>query len=206
VRIHPTLLAALCAALLLSSCDRHGNITVVAELNPTFDFESGMEGWSAEGVDLTGPDVTWAVGRSTEEASSGVGSARFWMDNANGRGKIWIEQGFDVAPNRSYDVHITLDLASADFGQVVPWRIIAGVHPGDSEDSEATEITVQDSTLNGVASDQGMVWNEHHYVERATSDADGRLVVTLGIWGTTSGTRVYYVDNLRLEFWRVWAS
>ena len=177
-----------------AGCDRSGDPTIVAEFDLTYSFESGLEGWLPNGVDLADPLVPWSIDTSGDVVSTGAGAARFAMDNANGRGKIWLEQEYEVEPERAYDVQIMFDLASAESGDA--WRVLAGAH--DASPTTAEELTVQDATTAG----DGYEWTERSYTVRATSDEEGLMVVVLGLWGTSAESRTYYVDNVHLVMTR----
>ena len=185
----------------LVGCDAVGAITIVPEFDLSDSFESGLGEWSANGTDLTDPPVTWSVQTSTEQASDGARSARLYLENVNGAAKIWIERGFDVQPNQTYDVDISFDFGSADFGDVNLWRIVAGAHM--SAPVSAAELMIQDATGNGSGTDVGNRWLAKRYAARAQADSEGRLYVVLGVWGTWETPRTYYVDNVRLLFTRV---
>jgi hypothetical protein len=48
----------------------------------------------------------------------------------------------------------------------------------------------------------GLVWLSKSYRVSASSGADGRMTVVIGLWGTSEGARSYYIDNVRLLFTR----
>lgn len=171
-----------------------GELVIVAELDLSYSFESGLEAWVPNSADVSGPGVTWSIDTSSDVTSVGSGAARFRLDNAEGDGKIWLERAFEVAPETAYEVQITFDLASAESGN--PWRVLAGAH--DASPSSAAQLTVQDATTAGT----GYEWTERSYTVRATSTAAGRIVVVLGLWGTSEESRTYYVDNVHLVFTR----
>jgi hypothetical protein len=196
-----TLSLPLLLALALSSCDRVGEITIVPEFDLAFSFESGLGTWAANGVDLEDPPVDWRIETSTAEASEGARSAALFLDNLNSSGKIWIERGFDVEPDRAYDIDISFDFGSADTGDVNLWRILAGAHTAPPE--RGAELTVRESTGNDAGSGTGVRWSEKRYTARATADGEGRLYVVIGVWGTWPAARSYYIDNVRLLFTRV---
>ena len=184
----------------LITCDQVGDITITPEFDLTYSFESGLEGWFGNGVDLTDPIVTWSVEQSSEQASSGANSVRLYIDNSNGMAKVWIERTVNVAPSHSYDVDISFDFGTADFGQTNLWRIVSGAHtrsPGT-----AAALTVRDASGNGSASDVGVQWLPKSYRVRASSDAGGRMQIVIGVWGTWETPRTYYIDNVQLLFTR----
>jgi hypothetical protein len=93
-------------------------------------------------------------------------------------------------------VRITFDFASADWGDVNHWSIIAGGTPVAVADASA--LTYQGTTANGDASDLGYKWATKTYDVVVTTGASGRIYVQVGVWGTWEALRTYYVDNLRV--------
>lgn len=175
-----------------TGCNQIGELVIVAELDLSYSFESGLEAWVPNSADLSGPGATWSIDTSSDVTSVGSGAARFMLDNANGDGKIWLEREFELTAERTYDVQITFDLASAESGS--PWRVLAGAH--DASPSSAAQLTVQDATTPG----NGYEWTERSYTVQAAPDDEGLVVVVLGLWGTSEESRTYYVDNVHLVF------
>ena len=164
-----------------------------------FTFESDAGDWVPDGTDLEDPPVTWSVERSDELAERGDWAIRLSLDNLNDAGKIWMERAFELRPNGTYDVEVALDFASADFGEIGLWTIIAGVSESDPETVD--DLVFRDETGNGSSEDVGHLWGTRSYsLEPATADEDGLLWVALGVWGTFETSRTYFVDDLELTF------
>jgi hypothetical protein len=182
------------------ACDQVGGIVILPEFDLSYSFESNLEGWFGNGVDLTAPIVTWSVEASSEQASDGANSARLFVDNRNAMSKIWLERTVDVSPNLAYDVDISFDFGTSDFGQANLWRILSGAHTNSP--TTGAELTVQDATGNGSGSSVGVQWLPKSYRVRASSDAGGHMRIVIGVWGTWETPRTYYVDDVRLRFTR----
>ena len=101
-------------------------------------FEDGFEGFLVDGTDLDDPPVEWEIVRSMELAFDGDWSVRLELDSLNDAGKIWIERLVELEPNRAYDVDVEYAFASADFGDINAWTIIAGAVPTDPETADDT--------------------------------------------------------------------
>lgn len=87
-------------------CDHSGKIiAIVPEFDITDSFESGLDKWIPEAIDLGEPAGTWSIEGATEETSAGTHSVKLVLDNVSGAGKIWIERELEVAPAQAYDVH-----------------------------------------------------------------------------------------------------
>ena len=167
-----------------------------SEQSFAFSFEKDMEGWEVNGTDLDDPQVEWAIERSEDIASEGKTSVRLYLNNMNGAGKIWIERSFEVEPNRTYEVSIAYDLASADWGDVNLWTIITGVVP----ESSRIELASQGDTGNNASPEDGFVWLNKSYTFTAESGPEGRLLVVIGVWGTWETARTYYLDNVEVTY------
>jgi hypothetical protein len=166
-----------------------------------FTFESDLGQWVADGTDLDDPPVTWSVERSDELAERGEWSVRLFLDNVNDAGKIWMERAFVLQPGATYDVEVAFDFASADFGDIGLWTIIAGVSGSDPETVD--DLAFRDDTGNGAGDDVGHVWGTRTYpLGTATAGDDGLLWVALGVWGTFETPRTYFIDDVELTFTR----
>ena len=161
-------------------------------------FESGLDGFAADGTDLDDPPVEWEIGRSQERADDGAWSIRLELDNLNDAGKIWIERAFQLEAGGSYDVEVSYAFATADFGDINNWTIIAGVTPADPETVE--DLTFQGDTGNGGDDDVGFVWLEKSHEFTATAGAGGELWLALGVWGTSEFPRAYHIDDVEVVF------
>ncbi|MGH7563688.1 MAG: hypothetical protein ACREK5_04615 [Gemmatimonadota bacterium] len=162
-----------------------------------FAFESDIGGWMADATDIDDPPVTWSVERSDELAERGEWSVRLSLDNLNDAGKIWMEREFQLTPGLTYEIEVAFDFASADFGDVNLWRIIAGATSAGPKTVD--DLTFQDDTGNGAAGDVGHVWTARRYVLGAvTADPEGAIWVALGVWGTFEAARTYYIDDVEL--------
>lgn len=192
--IRPILVLALLA---LAACDL-GTSEPFVRQTFGFRFESDLGNFEPDGTDLTDPPVTWSIERSMELAEDGEWSVKFHLENVNDAGKIWLERGFQLNPGRTYDVVLAFDFASADFGNVNLWTIIAGASAINPEDAD--DLTFQEDTGNGASSDVGFVWERKEYRFTVNAGPDGVIWVSIGVWGTSEFTRDYFVDDVDLAF------
>ena len=174
-----------------------------------FSFESDLEGWAASAVDVAWGNCTggalgnctlsWSVERTTDLAHEGAASVKMSLENLNDAGKIWIERAFNVSPGRTYRVHLAFAFASADFGSMNHWTILAGALSARPTAAEDLTPAIRGDTGNGLASNGGYIWLEKGYDSIVHSGPDGRLWVLLGVWGTWETPRTYYVDAVRVS-------
>jgi len=177
----------------LVGCDESG---IPSSGTLTFSFEEDMEGWVANGTDLDNPPVEWSIERSKDITSDGKTAVRLYLNNMNDAGKIWIERPFDGEPNRTYQVHVEYDFASADWGDMNLWPIITGAVP----ESAKTELVYQEDTRNNASPEDGFVWLRKSYDFDVGSGPDGKVYVIIGVWGTWETARTYYLDNIDISF------
>ena len=200
-RTSARLFAGILCLCSLGGCDRRGfQLIVEPEFDDTFSFETGLSGWAPQGRDLTDPPVVWDVTRLSEQGSDGQQAVRLRLENLNSQGKIWIERRYEVEQNQAYAVGISFDFGSADFGDMNLWRILAGA--GTSSPAETGSLSVGGDSGNGESSAQGYQWSSRTAEAVVTSDADGELVVYLGVWGTSAFLRTYYLDNIQVVLTR----
>ncbi len=173
-----------------------------------FSFEADLQGWTPDATDLAFGNCTggsggnctlaWAIERTTELAHDGVASVRMSLDNLNDAGKIWIERAFDAAPGQLVHVHVSFAFASADYGSVNHWTILAGALPVPPVASAELAPVVRGDTGNGLGSPGGYAWLEKAYDSAVRADADGHVWAVIGVWGTWETPRTYYVDAVRV--------
>ena len=166
-----------------------------------FSFEDGMQGWEAKAIDmeLGNSTIGWSILRDQERALGGNYALKFYLENWNDMGKIWIERCFAVKPKTMYGVNVTYAFASADWGVANFFRIITGV--SQERPSTRDQLIYQGDTGNGHPNaDVGYVWLNKSYNFTIQSDLDGELYVIIGVWGVWETPRTYYLDNLGVAF------
>jgi hypothetical protein len=151
------------------------------------------------GIDLQLGDTTisWSIHPSYENAIDSSYSMRYYLENYNDAGKIWIQKFYSVEQNKDYIVTIKYKFASRDFGLANLWTIIAGVHL--SPPANAQELTYQGHTGNGFDFDTGYVWLDKNYEFNINSNSSSQLWIVIGIWGNWETPRVYYLDSLSIN-------
>jgi hypothetical protein len=183
---------------LLSGCGGHGEPRRPAHF---YSFEAGLEGWLPRGLDLDLADgeILWSIEPSTDRATDGGWSLRLFLGNDNDAGKIFIERVFELAPHRSYVVTIDFALGTADWGEGNLFTVIAGALATVPQSPADLTTAFQDSTGNG-HSGPGYVWVPKRYTIPIQTDATGRAVIVVGIWGTWETARTYFLDALGIDF------
>lgn len=184
----------------LSGCDHGGTLVLAPEVDVTESFETGLADWTEAGLDLGDPAATWSGTVTTEQASAGTHSLKLTLDNSSADAKIWVQRAVQATPGQAYDVELSFDFGSEDYGSLNLWKIIAGVVPASPE--TAADLPVQGDTGNGLSSDQGYQWVHKDYTTTVTAAADGTVYLVLGLWGDWDEQRSYYVDNVHLVLTR----
>lgn len=174
-----------------------GEIVISRSNVNNYSFEEGMQGWEVKGTDLDNPPVEWSIERSDRIATKGNTSIRYYLENVNDAGKIWIEKPYIVEPNKNYKVNIEYDFASMDWGDVNLWKIITGIVPRRTENKGY--LVFQEDTGIGEKTNE-FKWNKKSYEFSVNSGENGKIYAMIGVWGTWETTRIYYVDNVKIEY------
>jgi len=166
----------------------------------SYSFEGSLQGWTPAAVDVAPPGspLDWSVSPSTERSFAGNWSARMFVDNDTGTAKVWISRNYRLAPSRNYDVHIEFALGTPDPDPGSAFRILAGVAKSVPANGDEALALAREDTANGGASQ--VTWLSKQYDSVASTDASGTLTAVIGVWGTASGTRAYYLDAVAIEF------
>jgi len=183
--------------VLFGGCDRKSTAPYIGKEFP-FSFNTDMEEWEAKGTDLDDPPIEWSIEISEEKVKDGKASVKFFLNNLNDKGKIWIEREFDLKASMNYQVSLSFAFASADFGEINNFKIITGVHKQPPQTRD--DLTFQGLTGNGYDSDVGFVWLDKSYDFNIQANSEGKLYVSIGVWGTFEGPRTYYVDSINIIF------
>lgn len=181
-------------SLLVSACSPNSSKD---EQSFLFSFESGAQGWVAEGIDLGDPPIAWEINRSDSMSTDGSQSFRYYLANYNDQGKIWLRRPFQVGPHSRWRVQVSYNMATRDFGMANLWTIIAGALP--AAPTSPSELPFQGHTGNGHDEDVGWVWLEKSYENEVTAGSDGQIHIVIGFWGTWETPRTYYVDEVRVR-------
>jgi hypothetical protein len=154
-----------------------------------FSFEGSLQGWTAQGLDLQA-GAAWEINSDPTAPYDGASSARFFLDDASGAGKIWLERTFTLTSGGRHRAHLdfaalgTRDAISAD-------RLIAGVLRAPPRDADALQPALQ---TPGIA---GSRWTPHAY----DFEVDGTAAtVVIGIAAASPGPIVYHLDALTVLF------
>ena len=187
-------LALAAAAWATAGCDRSPEAVIVPEFDLSYSFESELEGWTPSAADLGAG--SWAAEASTERATQGTRSARLSLANPGGAGKVWLTRELELTPEKDYTAQVSFDLATADHGVADAWKLILTVRP--TAPGSASALDFQGDTSSGLATGTGPQWVEKRFVVPVRTDEEGLLYLSLGVWGTTPGTRTYWLDNVRV--------
>lgn len=165
-----------------------------------FSFEQGLEGWTPARTDIeVGNDtIPWSIQWSHDRATDGGASLELYMHNLTDAGKIWVERAVRADPDRTYRVHVEFDLATADYGDLNHFTIIAGAVTRPPRARQELEPAFQGKTGNGSPSDVGYKWLRKSYDFTVRSGPDGKFYVVVGVWGTWEAARTYYIDALKV--------
>ncbi|TMA14840.1 MAG: hypothetical protein E6J85_20745 [Deltaproteobacteria bacterium] len=166
----------------------------------SYSFEGSLQGWTPAALDVApaAPAGGWSIIASTDQSYAGVWSARVFLDNETDAGKVWIARTWRLAPFRSYDLHIEFALGTSDADPAGSFRILAGAATTLPANGDEAISLARDDTANGGST--SVEWLFKRYDSVVETDRTGELTTVVGIWGTSGGTRTYYLDTLAVEF------
>ena len=197
-RVIPILLSIIMISVFMSGC-------IDEPEKPTYSyfysFENDIEQWIEDGTDLGNPPINWSVERSQELSYEGNYSVKIYLENYNDAGKIWIEREFNFSSNSLYKVAVSYMFATRDFGDFNLFRIITGVSKNSPE--IADDLNFQDDTGHHQDEDIEYIWLEKNYNFSLLTDEDGKIYVSIGVWGTWETPRTYYLDNIKITFTKI---
>jgi len=157
-----------------------------------FSFEGSLQGWTPQGLDVTsgtGADA-WSITSDPTTPYDAASSARFFLDNQTGTGKIWLERSFTLSSSGHHLAHLEF-AALGTRDAITTDRLIVGVLPAPPRNADALQSALQSP---GIA---GSRWTSHAYdFDLAGSTA----TVVIGISGATPGQIVYHLDALTVVF------
>lgn len=165
-------------------------------LTHTFSFENmAFDEWMPDGtdLDLAYGMIRWLISHDTLTATHGTTAMRFYLENHNDAGKIWLERPFHVEPDTEYEVRLTFDLGS-EAEEVGAFSIIAGAFSASPETLDDLKKAYRGTIYNGVP-----YWTEQTYTSTVRASANGTIYVAFGIWGTFEVTHIYHFDNVKVQ-------
>jgi len=140
------------------------------ERSAFFSFEGSLQGWVPQALDLRIGDQqeAWSITSDPTAPFDGASSARFFLENVNGAGKIWLERTFTLPSSGRRRAHIDFAaLGSSD--AVTPDSLITGVAvdnagapPGSpSHDNNGILILTATGTFRGAQKRIQVVMRRH---------------------------------------------
>ncbi len=165
-----------------------------------YSFENGMNGWTKNGLDLDHPPINWSVETTTNESYSDNSSVKFYLDNINDAGKIWMEKFFDVEKNSLYDVDVRYKFGTSDFGTVNLFKIITTISVDNI--SNRDDLVYQGETGNNKESEE-FVWLNKSIDSIIETNENGSIYINIGVWGSHETNRTYYVDDVNITIKKV---
>jgi len=91
-----------------------------------FSFEGSLQGWTPQGLDVTsgtGADA-WSITSDPTTPYDAASSARFFLDNQTGTGKIWLERSFTLSSSGHHLAHLEFAALGTRDGLVVLGRAL----------------------------------------------------------------------------------
>ncbi|MBW3533750.1 MAG: hypothetical protein KY453_00820 [Gemmatimonadetes bacterium] len=193
----PALLALL--ALPLTGCDAISEATSpqVTAQEYLFNFENTINGWVTEGSNVDPDGSDWSIDASQAVAAGGGQSVAFQLDSQREDALIWMEREFMLRSNRSYDLTMTFEFASADWGPGEHWDLVVAAGAGRVDIDDAFHTS---STANGATVADGFRWRSFKLPTELRTGDDGRVRIAIGVGGQSVREGIYYLDELGVKF------
>ena len=157
-----------------------------------FSFEGSLQGWEPRGLDLqtAGRDETWNIASDRRFPYDGAYSARLFLDNVNGAGKIWLERTFTLSSSGRHSVHLDFAMRGSRDG-ISADQLIAGVLLAPPRSDDALSAALRGPGVAGAA------WTQRAYDLELDGDV---ATVVIGISGGSPGQIIYYLDAVTVAF------
>src|SRR5262249_28948991 len=123
-------------------------------------------------------------------AFDGPSSVRFSLDNANGRGKIWLERTFVLSPRGRYAAHLDFAVRSSK-DAVASDQLIARVLPSPPRTAHPPQPALSRPAVAGTG------WSTGTFDRQMGGDA---ATVVIGIWNARPGLLVDYLAAVTVLF------
>ncbi|MEZ4414497.1 MAG: hypothetical protein R3E10_01960 [Gemmatimonadota bacterium] len=195
---HAVVGVALLGASWAGICDP-GDITIVPEIDETYSFEGGLQGWTPAALGSISPAVNWSVDVDGGAAVEGQASLKIFLSDSTGTGRVWIERAFTVAAEEEYQVDLAYQVGTEDSTGVAPWSAIVQVSSQPPSTSGAVTV---DGTLDA-SGGPGLRWFPRETTVNFDTGVEQETAwVSIGIASGDPGARTYRLDGLRVTFTR----
>ncbi len=154
-----------------------------------FSFEGSLQGWAPQALDLEVGDQ-WSITSDPTAPFDGASSVRFFLQNTNGAGKIWLERAFTLPSSGRHRAHIDF-ATSGPSDAVAADRLIVGVLRAPPRNADQLQPALQPP---GIA---GAQWTPHAYELEVEGPA---VTVVVGISGASRARTIYHLDALTVLF------
>lgn len=135
--------------------------------------------------------IEWNITRSTDVASSGQYSLKFFIDGRQDDGTIWMERKITIQKGAQIQIAISFDFYSEQesFNTIAAICAYAGVRKPETE---------EDFTVIGNANEvEG--WKRYNYTANINTGSSEEIWVALGISVRWETHMTYYIDNVEIK-------
>ncbi len=188
--------AAVFTVAIFAGCIQNNGKTDDVKEYYEYSFEEGLNGWTANGTDLDNPPINWSVEKTDNISYIGDSSVKFYLENFNDAGKIWMEKVFDVKKNTMYEVSLSYKFGTTDWGEFNLFNIITTISP--EKVTKRDDLVYREDTGHHTENED-LVWLNKTYDSIIETDSDGIVYINIGVWGNWETTRTYYVDDVNIS-------
>lgn len=160
-------------------------------------FENGFGEWTIDADVPPDPNnpghfVEWSITRSTDIASSGQYSLKFFIDGRQDDGTIWIERRVAVKKKAKIKVDISFDFYS-DHESHANTRAVICAYAGVRKPRTEEHFTV----IGNANEVEG--WKRYSYTANIDTGSNEEIWVALGISVIWETHMTYYIDNVEVK-------
>ena len=161
------------------------------------DFENGFGEWAIDADVPPDPNnpghfVEWSITRSTDVASSGQYSLKFFIDGRQDDGTIWIERKVAVQKGAQIQVSLSFDFYS-DHESLANTRAVICAY-ADVRKARTEEHFKVIGNANEVEG-----WKRYSYTANIDTGSSEEIWVALGISVRWETCMTYYIDNVEVK-------
>lgn len=160
-------------------------------------FSLGLGDWEIDSdvpMDPNNPgnEVAWNITHFQDFTNPTNGVVRLYIDGSQDDGTIWIEQNFELRPNREYNGTISFRFYSEteSFNQIA--AVVGYIGPNDPQ--------MEDDLAVLGAANQVAGWQPYQHNMIFTTGSDGNAWVACGISVRWETEMIYLIDDVRIEF------
>src|SRR3569832_63088 len=109
-------------------CSESTAIDTGGSVDLSYSFDQGLADWQTGETDIIvgGNPIAWHIKPSSVFTFDGNPALEFYMENFSDAAKIWITRPVSLSPNTDYQVRVSYELATSDWGDANFFSLMTG--------------------------------------------------------------------------------